>query len=32
MSEASEMDFVNLQYFITCHPPCFELCKEEIWE
>ena len=31
-SEASEMDFVNLQYFITCHPPHFELCKEEFWE
>ncbi|CAF9910216.1 MAG: hypothetical protein HETSPECPRED_009655, partial [Heterodermia speciosa] len=31
-SEASELDFVNLQYFIACHPPCFELCKEEIWE
>ena len=31
-SEASEMDFINLQYFITCHPPHFELCKDEIWE
>lgn len=31
-SEASEMDFVNLHYFITCHPPHFELCQEEFWE
>ncbi|KAL8792448.1 MAG: hypothetical protein Q9195_004981 [Heterodermia aff. obscurata] len=27
-SEASEMDFVNLQYFISCHLPRFDLCKE----
>ena len=31
-SEGSEMDFVNLQYFISCHEPYFELCKEEFWE
>ena len=31
-SEASEMDFINLQYFISCHTPHFELCKEEFWE
>ena len=31
-SEAIEMDFLNLHYFITCHPPHFGLCQEEFWE
>lgn len=31
-SEASEMDFINLQYFLAVHGPYFELCREELWE
>ncbi|KAG7009427.1 hypothetical protein G7Y79_00002g005420 [Physcia stellaris] len=31
-SEASEMDFINLQYFLAVHGPYFQLCKEELWE
>lgn len=31
-SEASEIDFVNLPYFISCHPPCPEPRRDEVWQ